>query len=180
MSDIFTDYYNDRQRLQTTNERKGLQANNQKSIELAAKIAEDYKNNKISVEQFDDSLKQLGVNIRDLDQYQRNYQSTQTENRGTLGENPLLSNLVQNATARQGAQQAAYDKMSLDIASNPLAQYNYDADTKRTMALENQKNLANNVRDQLTNLQAARVTNADLIAKATAANTPRGFAPSGR
>ena len=176
MAPTIGSYYNPSQQAESATERSGLMANNQRSIELAAKIADDYKNNKIPIEQFNAALGELGVSIRDLDQYQRNYQATQTENRGTLGENPLLSNLTQNATARQAAQQTAYDKMALDIASNPLAQYNFDAATKRSMALENQKNLANNVTNQLTNLQAARNTNADLIAKATAANTAIGFA----
>lgn len=163
MAPTIGSYYNPSQQAESAKERSGLMANNQRSIELAAKIADDYKNNKIPVEQFNAALGELGVSIRDLDQYQRNYQATQTENRGTLGENPLLSNLVQNATARDASQKATVDTLATEIAANPLTQYNADASIKRQMALNNQANLATNVRDQLTNLQAARNTNAGLI-----------------
>lgn len=139
---------------------------NQDSQKAAKRIQDAFINNEIGGKEYRELMSKIGAGANDLDQNQRDYQTTQNQNRGTLGENALLSNVVQNATARQAAQQTAADMLATDIASNPLAQYNLDTDVKRRMALNNQQNLANNVTNQLSNLQAARQTNAGLIGNA--------------
>ncbi|HEY9701726.1 MAG TPA: hypothetical protein V6C58_04735 [Allocoleopsis sp.] len=150
-------------RISSAEERGQLRKNNletQKQIEglLAAQKA-GYVNDA----QFQSEMQKLGLTAKDLDQYQRNYQDTQTQNRGTAGENPLISNLISNATNRQQWQQQAGDALASELAANPLRQYNLDTDLKREMAFQNQKNLANNVTNQLTALSNARSTNADMI-----------------
>lgn len=133
----------------------------------AKRIQTAFANGEIGGKEYREMMAHIGAGVNDLDQNQRDYQTTQNQNRGTVGENTLLSNVIANATNRQQAQQASADQLASNIANNPLAQYNLDTDVKRRMALNNQQNLANNVTNQLSQLGAARSVNADLIKTAS-------------
>lgn len=139
-----------------------------------------FANKEINADTYNTEMSRISKTIENLNQGQRDYFTTQNENRGTIGENPLISNLVSNATNRQQFQQNQADQLTANIANNPLAQYNADTNVKRTMALENQKNLASNVRDQLTQLGNARETNAKMVlAAASGGGLPGGTGPGG-
>lgn len=138
----------------------------QDSQKAAKNIQDAFARGEIGGKEYREMMDHIGRGVDNLDQNQRDYQGQANQNRGTTGENALLSNVLANATNRQQAQQTAADQLAGAIAADPLAQYQNDADLKRRMALNNQTNLANNVRDQLTQLGAARSTNADLIKNA--------------
>ena len=141
------------------------QQNYDTSQDQAAKLLEAHQKGILSAEEYAAKIRGLG-STSGLNREQSNYGSTQNENRGTAGENPLISNLIGNATNRQQFQQQSADELSNALAANPLRQYNLDTDLKRQMAANNQQNLANNVRDQLSQLGAARSVNADMIKNA--------------
>ena len=138
-----------------------------KAREIADQLTADFKANKIDQPTYLAYMDKLRKSVDNLSQSQRDWQTTQVANAGTLGENSLASNLVANATNRQQFQQQQADQLASNIANNPLAQYNADSNQKRLMAMENQKNLAQNVRDQLTQLGNARDTNAKLVMAAS-------------
>jgi len=138
----------------------------QDSQAAAKRIQDAFAKGEIGGKEYREMMSHIGQGVNNLNQNQRDYQGQANQNRGTTGENALLSNVLANATNRQQAQQTAADQLAGAIAADPLAQYQNDADLKRRMALNNQTNLANNVRDQLTQLGAARSTNADLIKNA--------------
>lgn len=109
---------------------------------------------------------QLAEQVKQFDPNRRNWNEQAIRNAGTTGENALASNLI-NLQSQDAQQQImGRNQLAFATAADPLAQYQNDADLKRTMALNNQANLAQNVRDQLTQLGNARSTNATLINQA--------------
>ena len=109
---------------------------------------------------------QLADQVKSFDPNQRDVAGQATRNAGTLGENTYYSNLA-NLNAQDIQQQnTGRNQLSLATAANPLVQYQNDSDLKRKMALNNQSNLAQNVRDQLTQLGNARQSNANMINQA--------------
>ena len=154
--------------------------------EYAASIAQIGKlqlalaNGTINADEYNKEMERISKTINSLDKGQRDYFTTQNENRGTAGENSLISNLISNATNRQQFQQNQADQLTSNIANNPLAQYNADTNVKRSMALNNQANLAKNVSDQLVQLGNARDTNAKMVlAAASGGGLPGGVGPGG-
>ena len=138
-------------------------ANHAATLGEIAQLHEAFINKKINAQEFNAEMSRIAETVNQLSQGQKDYFTTQNENRGTAGENPLISNLISNATNRQQWQQQAADDLTSTIAANPLRQYNLDTDLKRQMAADNQRNLANNVTNQLTALSNARSINADMI-----------------
>lgn len=130
---------------------------------FAEQLQAEVKAGKLDSPTYEKIMSRIGGGVGNLSQSQRDYQTTQAANAGTLGENTLASNLISNATNRQQFQQQQADELTSALANNPLTQYNQDSALKRQMAINNQYNLAKNVSEQLNQLGNARSINAELV-----------------
>jgi hypothetical protein len=129
-------------------------------------LLQDLKSGELSPSNYNATKRrydELANQVKQFDPNRKDWNAQANRNAGTTGENALGSNLVNLQSQDLQQQITGRNQLGLATAADPLAQYQNDADLKRKMALNNQANLAQNVRDQLTQLGNARQSNATMI-----------------